>query len=99
MKDSADPLRGWDFAEVLKTPSGPARNDIYCKLFYYLRELFSSFHRRLSSLNTSFQLFHLDAQDLPDYLETGTFARIEVHMHHTLRGGVANNPIPGRQYF
>jgi hypothetical protein len=68
MKDSADPLNGWDIAEIAVMLSGPATSDIYGKLFYYLRGLFRGFCNRLSPLNVSFQAFHLDAQDLPDQL-------------------------------
>ncbi|OCK75946.1 hypothetical protein K432DRAFT_419507 [Lepidopterella palustris CBS 459.81] len=78
MKDGADPFDGWSLAQVLETPSGPAKNDLYGKLFYYLRDLFTLFHRRLSSLDISFQLFQVDVRQLPRHVAGQRFARIEV---------------------
>jgi hypothetical protein len=95
--DSADPFHGWNLAEVLKTSSGLAKNDIYGKLFYYLRDLFSRFYCRLSSLSMSFQLLNIDAQDLSDFLNHRTFARVEVdNPRSKLIELLINNPyMPG----
>lgn len=79
MKDSADPLDGWNLSEVLKVQCGPASNDSYGKLFYFLTSLFSRFYHRLSVLEASFELLNLDAKNLRDHLPDGTFSRIEVH--------------------
>lgn len=78
MKDSADPLDGWAFADVSGSSYGPATNDIYGKLYSYLRKLFTEFCRRLVSLSVDLRLFNTDARQLKDYLEEGTFARVEV---------------------
>jgi hypothetical protein len=71
-------------AEVLKSSSGPAINDMYGKLYYYLLDLVSSFYDRLSSLNVGFEIHNTDATDLAARLKDGTFARIEVNMPHVL---------------
>lgn len=85
MKDSADPLDGWNYADVLDTPYGAATNDVYGKLFKYLESLFSAFHFRLKMLNVDFQMFNVDAVKLEDYLPDGTFARVEVRGLFTWR--------------
>lgn len=82
MKDSADPLGGWDLKETLKT-TGPANNDLYGGLYYYLKDLLRRFFNRLSVLDVSFHLTQMDAVDLPNHLnrekEAGyEFDRIEV---------------------
>lgn len=77
MKDNADPLCGWPAEEVAQTLSGAATADIYGKLFYYLRSLFRTFLARVSNSKVSFQLFQVDAADLPDYLSGESFSRIE----------------------
>lgn len=78
MKDSADPLDGWNLSEVLDFDIGPTTNDVYGKLFCYLRSLFSSFHQRVASHSVRFLLLNVDATDLPDQLGETRFARIEV---------------------
>lgn len=75
MKDSADPLEGWAYTDML---GGPATNDIYGRLFSFLMKLLSDFYRRLKSLHVDFQMFNVDAQKLDLYLQGGTFARVEV---------------------
>ncbi|KAF7928559.1 uncharacterized protein EAE98_005615 [Botrytis deweyae] len=82
MMDSADPLEGWPLAEHLSKPS-PARNDIYGSLYFYLQDQLQSFCKRIENLKIRFQLFELDAVDLPGIMkERGIgkvyFDRIEV---------------------
>ncbi|KAH0421179.1 hypothetical protein CcaCcLH18_13597 [Colletotrichum camelliae] len=93
MYDNADPLNGWSAKDVQETQIGPATADIYGKLFTSLRTVLQAFLRRLSSSQTSFRLFHMDASALPKFLENSTFSRIEVSnisdagylgIHHTL---------------
>jgi hypothetical protein len=81
IRDNADPLNGWSTKEVEDTSSGPAAADIYGKLFYLLRAVLRAFLLRLSGLRVSFRLFQVDASDLPNYLETESFSRIEVRKH------------------
>ncbi|KFY35595.1 hypothetical protein V494_05774 [Pseudogymnoascus sp. VKM F-4513 (FW-928)] len=78
IRDNGDPLNGWSLKEVEDTSSGPARNDIYGKLFYYVRIELRSFILRLSNSQISFCLFQEDASELPNHLKTGSFSRIEV---------------------
>jgi hypothetical protein len=78
MHDNADPLNGWSSKEVEDSSSGPATADIYGKLLYHVRSVLRAFVIRRSSLQISFRLFQLDASDLPDHLEGGSYNRIEV---------------------
>jgi hypothetical protein len=81
MPDSADPLSGWDYIDVLTTPYGPASNDTYGKLFTYLKGLLSTFYRRLFSetTKTEFRLLCVDAENLRDYaVQYDVFDRVEV---------------------
>ncbi|EFQ96687.1 hypothetical protein MGYG_08610 [Nannizzia gypsea CBS 118893] len=78
MKDSADPLQGWSSEDVANTSSGAAAADIYGKLFYHIRGMLRSFLSQLSRRCLSFELLHVDAALLPDFLEENTFSRIEV---------------------
>lgn len=78
MPDNADPLTGWAPEEVHRTSSGPAKADIYGKLFAHLRTVLGSFLQRLSSSQISFQLYHEDVSVLPRYLSHGSYSRIEV---------------------
>jgi len=78
MKDNADPLHGWSSKEVEDSWSGPASADIYGKLFYHVRAVLRAFLLRFSGLQVSFRFFQVDASDLPNHLEDGSFSRIEV---------------------
>jgi hypothetical protein len=84
MSDSADPLYGWSLKEVEATSSGSEVADIYGKLFYHIRAALRAFLLRLSDLQVSFQLFRMDASDLPNYLERDSFNRIEVRKYSVL---------------
>jgi hypothetical protein len=80
--DSADPLEGWPVKEVIqKAPL--AKSDIYGSLFIYLRDILLKFCHQVERLKICFQLFQVDAQDLPGIMrERGIdkyyFDRIEV---------------------
>jgi hypothetical protein len=64
MLDSAEPLAGWDFAELLATNIGNAANDLYVKLFVHVGSLLLSFKRRLSNTRASFEMHNLNATEL-----------------------------------
>jgi hypothetical protein len=87
MMDSA----GWSIKSFLEFDSGPAKNDEYGKLYFYLSDLFVKFHRRVRSLPAAFELLHLDARALPSALAGRHFDRIDVGgtFHH------AGPPIEG----
>lgn len=78
MKDSAEPLDGWDVTDVLNADTGPATNDVYGKLFYYVTDLLSSFKRRTASLSVRFEMSCNPAEELGNHLKADVFARIEV---------------------
>lgn len=88
MKDSADPLDGWDLDDVL-THTKQAKNDLYGGLFFLLRDILIQFCTKLKTLKANFVLLHTNAVDLPDLLETDfhlthSFDRIEVWFHYLL---------------
>lgn len=78
LRDNADPTDGWPIIEVQNVSTGAATNDMYGKLYLYLKELFIRFHKRLSTLNVSFQLHNVDAGNLEETLGANGFDRIEV---------------------
>lgn len=78
MMDSAEPLGGWDFAEVLETNIGNAAYDLYGKLFVHVGSLLLSFKHRVSTTGVNFVVYNLNATELPKALTPTTFARIEV---------------------
>lgn len=83
--DSAEPIKGWSVKEVTSV-TRLARSDINGSLYYYLKELFRSFCRRVGDLQIRFQFFALNAIDLPQSMaERGIsnhyFDRIEVISH------------------
>lgn len=84
MMDSADPLSGWEIADVLGTNIGNATNDLYGKLYAHVWETLLSFQHRLCSTGVNFELHCLDAKDLPNTLALESFARIEVMSSITL---------------
>ncbi|CZS75064.1 unnamed protein product [Fusarium graminearum] len=78
MYDNADPLNGWSVEEVEGTSTGLATSDIYGKLYYHLRSVLKAFLERLSRSRVAFELFQVDASDLPGHLENRFFDRIEI---------------------
>ena len=84
MIDSADPLQGWPINEVIwKAPF--AKNDIYGSLFIYVLDVLQNFCHKLENLRVCFQLFQLDALDLPGIIRQrgmgrNYFDRIEVEI-------------------
>jgi hypothetical protein len=78
MLDDADPLGGWFLREVLQTDAGRAVNDIYGKLFVHVRSVLISFIQRLRSTGTNFEVYNLNAINLPKVLGPTKFARIDV---------------------
>ncbi|GCB19351.1 SET domain and MYND-type zinc finger protein 6 [Aspergillus awamori] len=78
VRDNADPREGWEWKQVHDTSSGPATADIYGKLFYHVRGVLQSFLCRVSDLDLSLTLHHLDALELPNYLPVNHFDRVDV---------------------
>jgi hypothetical protein len=77
MDDKVNPLDGWSFGDVIKTPSR-ATHDLYGKLFAYLHAEFSKFLGRLTTVKIDFELYSLDVFELPPHLQQNTYNRIEV---------------------
>jgi hypothetical protein len=78
MMDNADPIAGWPLKSFMELDIGPAKNDVYGKLYYYLKHLLADFHGRMRSLPTTFELLHMDARFLPESLAGRHFDRIDV---------------------
>ena len=84
IKDSADPLEGWPIEEVIqKAPL--AKHDIYGSLFMYIQDILLAFCRQIGRHKVFFELFHVDALELPDMVKqrstaTMFFDRIEVRL-------------------
>jgi hypothetical protein len=78
MMDSADPFNGWGSDHVIGCSYGSAVNDIYGRLFNYLRQLLTSFIKQTNTRKVALELYNMDVIDLPKYLNSKRFARIEV---------------------
>ncbi|KAK9419169.1 putative MYND-type zinc finger protein samB [Seiridium unicorne] len=72
----ANPLRAWTLTDVMKTSTGGADKDIYGKLFYYVRNLFEKFIRKLQLLKVDFEVHICDAKDLSKHFVNVKFDRI-----------------------
>jgi hypothetical protein len=77
MDDMADPSNGWPTLDVQQI-SSLALRDWYGKLFIYLHGVLERFLDRLKKIRISFNLFNVDVNELPQYLEPGKYSRIEV---------------------
>ncbi|KAI0111207.1 hypothetical protein GGR51DRAFT_569241 [Nemania sp. FL0031] len=78
MMDGADPTAGWSMRALAEFDAGPATNDVYGKLYFYLKDLFASFHRRIRYSPIIFELLHVDARVLPTSLAGRRFDRVDV---------------------
>jgi len=79
MGDQSTALDGWPIWDVHKRPS-LAKEDSYGKLYAYLQNMFGAFVRRLRSRSVTFEMYCVNATELPKFLEAGGSARIEVHI-------------------
>ncbi|KAI0175856.1 hypothetical protein GGR52DRAFT_538469 [Hypoxylon sp. FL1284] len=79
LADSTDPLQDWTLLEIMGYSPTPASNDLYGKLFAYLRDTISRVHRRLEPLKISFHVRSASADLLYRYIKPGTYDRIDVH--------------------
>ena len=81
MMDSADPVEGWPVKDWVN--KAPAKKDVYGRLFLYIQDVLLRFCRRIEELEVRFQLFQVDALELPTILKDcgigkHSFDRIEV---------------------
>ncbi|OAA37382.1 hypothetical protein NOR_07081 [Metarhizium rileyi] len=77
MSDQADPSDGWPISDIIAS-SFPASNDWYGKLYTYLHGLLYKFVQRIGTANLHVELFNVDANILPQYVQIGKYSRIEV---------------------
>jgi hypothetical protein len=77
MMDSANPLAGWSYPDILSIPTGPMVNDLYGKLHTYVQERLAIFQKRLCSQPFVLVFTSIDAKDLPKCCKAH-FSRIEV---------------------
>ncbi|KAH6612355.1 hypothetical protein C7974DRAFT_466782 [Boeremia exigua] len=78
MMDDASPLDGWNYHEYIKF-APRASNDIMGSFFFFLRDTLLCFCKRIEDIDIHFQLFNVDARELPRYLSTEeSFDCIEV---------------------
>ncbi|KAJ5335809.1 uncharacterized protein N7506_005745 [Penicillium brevicompactum] len=77
MDDKADPLDGWPIREVAREQT-LAKEDLYGKLYVYLRRVFQQFLDGLARIEIDIELFNVDAIQLPGILQGNKYARIEV---------------------
>ncbi|KAG0156690.1 hypothetical protein PDIDSM_3871 [Penicillium digitatum] len=76
MNDKADPLDGWPIREVARVRT-MAKEDLYGKLYIYLRRVFQQFLDRLGMIEIDFELLNMNAVQLPETLQENKYARIE----------------------
>jgi hypothetical protein len=89
MMDSADPIDGWSAKDVAKKGL-LAKNDIYGSLYVHVRDILFAFCYKLKTVKTSFQLFNVDALELPALMKQrgvgeAYFDRIEVRFMTRIR--------------
>lgn len=77
MRVTSDPIEGWPIDEVLKNELSP-KNDIYGKLFYYIRDILEKFIIRLKSLKIDIEVHCCEAEKLAPRLTGQQFDRIDV---------------------
>lgn len=78
LSDSSDPLNGWPLSDVSHTNMGLTTSDQYGKLYHHIMETIESCHARFRDVKVTFEVFHVDALDLPKLLGDRSFSRIEV---------------------
>ncbi|KAI1095425.1 hypothetical protein F5B19DRAFT_481800 [Rostrohypoxylon terebratum] len=62
LDDQADPLGSWPMGEVKDTPS-PVSQDLYGRLYFYLRNILYSFIHRLATAKVHFELSSHDVKE------------------------------------
>lgn len=75
-----EPLTEWPM-ELLDHPCGPAQNDVYGKMFYYVRDLCVEFQKRIKTLQPEIRILSNYIHELPAHHTFGPskkqFDRIE----------------------
>ncbi|KAH7140702.1 hypothetical protein EDB81DRAFT_692084 [Dactylonectria macrodidyma] len=76
-----EPLAEWPMKELLNYDCGPALNDVYGKMFYYVRNMCLTFQQRIKSLKSHIRINSMAIHTLAVHLGRGSvrlqFDRIE----------------------
>lgn len=92
MKDNANPLHGWAYADYKKyAQTGKA--DEYGALFFFLRNLFYDFCLRLRKERFDFQMLSIDALALQNFVGSLKFDRIEVRCSASREGSLTETSV------
>lgn len=67
MMDSADPLDGWQLAEILQGSYG-AKDDLYGQFYMLVKNHLMRFCEKLSALEMDINLFQVDAEHLSSHI-------------------------------
>ncbi|RSL95950.1 hypothetical protein CEP52_011776 [Fusarium oligoseptatum] len=62
---TTEPVTEWPISAILGQDSGPATNDVYGKMFYFVRSLCLKFQYRLRSLQVEFSVMEKEVLALP----------------------------------
>ena len=74
----ADPLDGWDYGcQARQAPYMPT-NDVYGRLYCFLRAIVREFAHRLVTVDIVMSVTHISPGELPSRLARNSFARIDV---------------------
>lgn len=97
MSDQANPSSGWLTTDVKQT-SSPAPEDWYGKLYLFVYKVLKKFLGRLKDLRVSFDIYNVDAKELPLNLKHGIYSRIEVRSSFLDTDVAHTNLAKGGQY-
>ncbi|RYP70851.1 hypothetical protein DL771_005226 [Monosporascus sp. 5C6A] len=78
LKDHADPLDGWPIYEPQNISGFVGANDVYGKLYIYLKKLLVKFHESISARKITFKLFNSNIEELMGHIWEYRFDRVEV---------------------
>ncbi|KAK5628880.1 hypothetical protein RRF57_004595 [Xylaria bambusicola] len=90
----SDPLRYWPLEDVMKNKLAP-ENDIYGKLFYFVRDMFENFITRMKSVKMDIEVHCCEPEVLQSSLAGQQFDRIHVRIPLYLMGSdrYADSPL------
>jgi hypothetical protein len=88
MKDDATPRNGWNRLDYAKFAPA-AKADEYGAMFFYLCDMLRKFCARIRTIDLSFHMYSVNAQELNEYIGDMMFDRIEVRELPLLKAHVA----------
>ncbi|KAI5457761.1 hypothetical protein BGZ63DRAFT_433269 [Mariannaea sp. PMI_226] len=68
---SAEPLGEWPMEQLLDYPSGQAQNDVYGKMFYFVRDMFLAFQKRVKQSSMEIRVTATVANKLNKHFSSG----------------------------